>query len=304
MCGQEFARCQCSWPDLKIMLLVQHMTTPSAQFALPHQAGQESPWGTYKPSGVAALGIAVTRSPFARGPIYRAVRRLVSRIQPTYDIVVDGIKFRCTINDNATEMGLVFNGHRQERQGRHALLKDVVPGNVVVDIGANCGTYSLFSARAVGSAGKVIAIEPLPVMVKRLKFNIAVNGFRNIHVFAEAVGAAEDMQELYLDGSQLGLSTMRPQAGLTALRVPISPLDSIVAKAEVRQIDRLKIDVEGYEDRVLLPFIETAPKALWPKRIFMETLWSDRWELDCVGELRKAGYREIWREKPDILLAL
>jgi hypothetical protein len=66
----------------------------------------------------------------------------------------------------------------------------------------------------------------------------------------------------------------------------------------------LKIDVEGYEDRVLLPFVAAAPRSMWPRRILMETHWRSRWEQDCLEGLREAGYRVAWEKRPDCLLVL
>jgi hypothetical protein len=68
--------------------------------------------------------------------------------------------------------------------------------------------------------------------------------------------------------------------------------------------DSVKIDIEGFEERALLPFIATPPRTLWPKRIYMETDWAARWERDCIAGLLAAGYVEAWRSRGDVLLAM
>ena len=67
----------------------------------------------------------------------------------------------------------------------------------------------------------------------------------------------------------------------------------IVERAGIDRIDALKTDIEGFEDRALLPFFATAPRALWPKRIYMETDWATRreheWRVSSPPATAKPG---------------
>jgi FkbM family methyltransferase len=261
-------------------------------------------WGRHQPRGMAALGIGLTRHRIVRGALRRYVGNVIARAQPCFDVVVDGLKLRCLAQDNATEWGLVFTGARQDRRGRDTIFADLKPGDVFVDIGANCGAFTLFAARLLGPRGRVIAIEPMPQMVERLRFNVAANGFDNVEIFATAVGVSAGTSTLYVDETRRGMSSMSPVAGYTPTTVPTVTLHSLLEAAKVVRIDALKIDIEGYEDRVLLPFVATAPRALWPERIFMETTWSNRWEQDCVANLVAKGYEQAWISGGDVLLRL
>ena len=175
------------------------------------------------------------------------------------------MKMRCAAHDNPTEWGLVFMGARQDHVGRDVIIAPLRAGDVFLDVGANCGAYALFAARAVGPAGRVIAIEPMPEMLRRLRYNVAVNGFGNIEVVPTAVGPEAGTATLFVDEARRGLSSMEALDGATPLQVPIATLLSVVERAGVDRVDALKIDIEGYEDRALLPFIATAPRALRPK---------------------------------------
>lgn len=261
-------------------------------------------WGSYRPRGLAALGIGLTRRRIVRGALRRYVGNAVSGSQPCFDITVDGIKMRCVTNDNPTEWGLTFTGVRQDGRSRTLILSDLKRGDVFVDVGANCGAFSLFAARLVGGEGRVIAIEPMPEMAERMRFNVATNGFSNIDIFETAVGPQSGSATLYVDETARGHSSMAPIDGYTRTTVPISTLKSIVENSGVGRIDALKIDIEGFEDRALLPFIATADRRFWPKRIFMETTWANRWDDDCVAGLIAVGYRKAWSGHGDILLAL
>jgi FkbM family methyltransferase len=266
--------------------------------------GTHEEWGDYRPRGLAALGIGLTRRRIVRGALRRLVGNTVSGLQPCFDVTVDGIEMRCVTNDNPTEWGLTFTGSRQDGRSRTLILTGLERGDVFVDVGANCGAFSLFAARLVGAHGRVIAIEPMPEMAERLRFNMASNGFSSIDVLETAVGPQAGHATLYVDEVARGHSSMVPIEGYKRTTVPTTTLQAIVEASGVRKIDALKIDIEGFEDRALLPFIASADRSLWPKRIFMETTWASRWQNDCVDGLTGAGYREAWSGHGDILLVL
>ena len=264
----------------------------------------QAAWGTYRPRGLAATAIYLIRNRLVRGAGRRALGNSLKAAQPYFDIELEGMKMRCDARDNPTEWGLVFTGARQDSIGREVIIAPLQAGDVFVDIGANCGAYSLFAARQVGERGRVIAIEPMPEMLRRLRFNIGINALKNIDVVAKAVGPEPGIATLFVDEARRGHSSMVQLEGAAPLEVPIVTLKSVIEDAGLDRIDALKIDIEGFEDRALLPFIATAPRALWPKRIYMETDWASRWEQDCVASLLSAGYVEAWRRRGDILLRL
>jgi FkbM family methyltransferase len=266
-------------------------------------AGDEA-WGSYRPRGFAALAIQLTRNRIVRGSARRLVGNYFRDAQPFFDVEIDGMKMRCAARDNPTDWGLVFMGARQDHTGRDVIIAPLRPGDVFVDIGANCGAFTLFAARQVGARGRVLAIEPMPEMLARLRYNIGVNSFGNIEVVVTAVGPQAGTATLFIDEEARGLSSMTQLTGATPLQVPVETLLTIVERAGLARIDALKIDIEGFEDRALLPFIATAPRRLWPQRIYMETDWADRWERDCVAALTAAGYETAWRSRGDILLRL
>jgi FkbM family methyltransferase len=261
-------------------------------------------WGHYRPRGLAAVAIGLTRRRVVRGALRRLVGGAVSGLQPCFDVEIDGLKMRCIAGDNYTEWGLVFTGARQDRSGRDTILSQLAPGDVFVDVGANCGTYSLFAARRVGATGRVIAIEPMPEMVARLRFNVRANGFANVQIFETAVGSETGRATLFVDEERRGHSSLAALDGATRTTVPVTPLLALLVQAHIDHVDALKIDIEGYEDRALLPFIKSAARSLWPKRIFMETTWHSRWETDCIAGLQEAGYCVAWQGRGDALLEL
>jgi hypothetical protein len=105
------------------------------------------------------------------------------------------------------------------------------------------------------------------------------------------------------DGDNLGASHIvsgEPKG--IAIKVPSWRLQRILGDAGVNHVDALKIDVEGYEDRVLTGFFRDAPQTLWPRAVVIEHLSRDEWRDDCIADMRARGYAETGRTRSNTLL--
>jgi len=152
------------------------------------------------------------------------------------------------------------------------------PDSVFVDIGANIGLYSIRIAKAIGCfGGKVIAIEPNPPTLERLRFNINANKLDNVSVHEVAIGDYCGFANLAVNKENLAIvNTVRDdETG----KISVVPLEDILDKEGVSRIDALKIDIEGYEYRALQPFFTRCSKKMWPKRISIEHL-----EIEHLGD--------------------
>jgi FkbM family methyltransferase len=135
------------------------------------------------------------------------------------------------------------------------------PGGVVLDVGANIGYNTVYAARRVGPAGRVIAIEPAADNVAILRENIETNGLTNVAVHAIAAGRVSGTRDLFLRGDVSAVNSLFPEsmyAAVTGVQpVPVVRLDDVVDV----QPDLVKIDVEGAELDVLggMPRLLAAP---------------------------------------------
>ena len=87
--------------------------------------------------------------------------------------------------------------------------------------------------------------------------------------------------------------------------VEVTSVDEIVqilSDAGVSKVDALKIDVEGFEDRVLTGFFAQAPQTLWPRAVVIEHLSKNEWLHDCIADMRARGYAETGRTRSNTLL--
>jgi FkbM family methyltransferase len=282
------------------------MTVSSIESGVVNSGVEIEAFGTFNPPSFVSLLIRLCHFGFPfRGVFRKFTRWIATRHSPTCDIELDGLKFRCRIGDNATENGLVLKGRNNSKIWHIASILDhLAAGGVFVDVGANCGLYSLYAARKVGPTGRVLAIEPIEEMASRLRYNISLNHAGNVvEVVPAAVGPENGTATIHVWGGNYGQTCMASVENSRTIEVEVRTLKSIVEASEVDRIDALKIDVEGFEDKALIPFFETAPKALWPRAIFMEVSSAYRWRDDCVATLKKLGYAEIGRDRSNIVLA-
>ncbi len=86
--------------------------------------------------------------------------------------------------------------------------------------------------------------------------------------------------------------------------MPSLRLSRILEEASVARVDALKIDVEGYEDRALIPFFKQAPSALWPRAVVIEHLSKDEWQDDCIADMLARGYVISGKTRSNTMLIL
>ena len=177
-----------------------------------------------------------------------------------------GASFRFYHQASATERGALFNPDYNLEE-LDFLRAHVPAGGVFVDVGANVGTYALALARHVGASGKVIAIEPHPVTHARLAFNNAASGFTQVRLVAAAAGAADGELLIETDGDNLGAShIVSGEAASQGHQGAVAAAAAHPRRGRRRHVDALKIDVEGFEDRVLTGFFSrSAADAVAPR---------------------------------------
>jgi FkbM family methyltransferase len=262
------------------------------------------PFGAFAPTRAQAAIIALAhRSRLKRGAFRPMLSRLINAVRAgPVDVHYQGASFRFYHQASATERGALFNPDYNLEE--LDFLRSRTPiGGVFADVGANVGTYAMPLARHVGASGKVIAIEPHPVTHARLAFNRAASGFTQVDLVAAAAGPSDGELMIETDGDNLGASHIvsadRPG---NAIKVASLRLQRILGDAGAGHVDTLKIDVEGFEDRVLTGFFKQAPPSLWPRAVVIEHLSRNEWQEDCIADMRARGYAETGRTRSNTML--
>ena len=188
-----------------------------------------------------------------------------------------------------------------ERGTAAALRRLVHPGSVVFDIGANVGAHTLGMARSVGPAGCVVAVEPSDEAFAKLARNVRINPefegrvrLRQVLLAASAEAAAPPA--LYASWPLHPTGPVHPKHGgrlVTTTGASVDTLDQLIAREELGRLDLIKLDVDGFEARVLEGGFRTLRR--WQPVIVMELAPYVHAEAggsfaDLVSLLRAAGY--------------
>ncbi|MDD7909736.1 FkbM family methyltransferase [Pseudovibrio exalbescens] len=261
----------------------------------PH-VDTQSPFGTYQAGDAVRFMWRLADQHKFRQSLRKFFRRISARFYAgPYDTEVEGLRFRIYPGENYDDRKMLAKGRLPEKQEHKFLQELLKQGETFVDVGANVGTYSLFAAKA---GMKVVSLEANPVTASKLQFNADANGMDDLTVIVCGAGAQEGTLNLWLEPTNSGFATMVKDltTGQWAgdwkpVEVQVRPLEAILRDAKVETVDLLKIDVEGFEDRVLLPFLRGRTQEAWPRVILLETNCRDFWEEDCLQVLEECGYR-------------
>ncbi|MBR0394414.1 MAG: FkbM family methyltransferase [Alistipes sp.] len=187
-----------------------------------------------------------------------------------------------------TGRALEYNYHLQQ------LVKE---GDTVIDIGANLGYYTRPLADIVGAAGEVYAVEPVPVIFSVLKRN--VGGRKNVTLLNYALGREERTIEMANDsvaaagyfGTGRNFVSDGELSG-DAIRFSAQMVRGSRLFADLKRIDFIKCDIEGYE-RVVIPELQPLIERHHPT-VLIETDGETRQEI--IKMFSQMGYRAYMLE--------
>ena len=223
----------------------------------------------------------------------RSLRPIVRRFWPAKKLDVGGHVFLLHPADNYTERFMWRKGMRGEAAsiGRVTLL---VAGKraLIFDIGANCGAFTLPLATSAAPGSRIVAFEPNPIMAERLRTNLDLNGLtEKVEVAEVALGESNGEASLHLVESNLGQSSLRAVDSVKSISVAVRPLVHYLPdQSQLYDIFVIKVDVEGFEDQVLVPFLTAVPPKSIPDAILLETRNDDSWNADLRTVLKQRGF--------------
>ena len=160
---------------------------------------------------------------------------------------------------------------KSEKRELRDLLNEIEEDDVVYDIGANTGLYTLFAAKECPD-GKVIAFEPYPPNLSLLKQDIARNQLQNVETvdiaLSDSVGSIEFSQPAE-DDMGYGSSAIEATESEATINVPTTTGDQLIDDGEIPAPNVVKIDVEGSEPLVL-EGLETTLSTLSCRTVYCE----------------------------------
>jgi FkbM family methyltransferase len=175
---------------------------------------------------------------------HRYIRHVLPRGYRRYR--VPGGRLYLDLRESPMMLARAIGAYEPEKM--RAFRDHLKPGMTVADVGANKGDFTLLAASLVGPTGRVIAFEPDPDNQRWLNRSVEASGYRNIDCVQAALGKSPGTATLHR-ANRSGWHTMLP--GLQdrsegQFAVQVRTLD------EFAPLDAVKIDVEGFEEQVLL----------------------------------------------------
>ena len=256
----------------------------------------------------AALGLA-RKTPLGRGKARRHVLRFIeANTKEPFTSQVMGCPFVIHF-DNETERKMLFNNYNRPELN---FLTDACnkPDGVFIDIGANCGYFTQILASTLPAGATIIAIEPNQIMCARAEKNfemLRAAGMANgvtINLEQCAVGEASQVSQLHIPEGPNGFGGASIATDGEGIDIQMCCLEEILERNNVSKVDALKIDIEGYEERALVPFFKKAPRSLFPKAIVIEHTSNGLWQTDLLPFLADKGYVEETRTRSNAMLKL
>ena len=251
-----------------------------------------SSFGQYEPNFIVKIIIYITRnigtSWFSKRLIFllRKIAILLSR--DCIDTYLFGAKLRLYTKGNVSEKRALFSPQIFEKDERDFIKSRCKDNSVFIDIGSNIGLYS-FSVGSVYKEfknTKIFSIEPHPSLFQRLKYNALQN--KDIPINPREIALMDKSGEFKLDTPDENLGQGKiSKTG--SQKVIAKNLIDFIKDEKIENISAMKIDVEGNEESVIIPFIENANKKLLPLIIIIENN-KNSWKTDLIKLLEEKGY--------------
>lgn len=180
-----------------------------------------------------------------------------------------------------------------------SLARQGIAPNTSIDVGANVGQFTVAVARIFPGA-QIYAFEPEPVSTEHLRRN--TRGLPNVTVCPLALGEAEGQGKLHINSychssSLLPIATGHVEAfpyarEIADVEVRVSTLDRVFAGTALEAPVLLKLDVQGYEARVLEGGRETLKRIDF---VIAEASFKPMYEgevlfLDMVAMMKNCGF--------------
>jgi FkbM family methyltransferase len=159
---------------------------------------------------------------------------------------VNGVKFDLDLRE-MIDASLYYSGGF-EPDAEKVIAAVVSPGMVALDIGANIGCHTFRMAKLVGPQGVVVAIEPTAYAFEKLRRNLSLNDLPNIRLVRAGLS---DRDEGEVDATFRSSFRLDGKDEVRAERIRLLTLDALVRENGLNRLDFIKLDVDGYEAKVL-----------------------------------------------------
>lgn len=259
-------------------------------------------FGNHAPSKALSLVIKICQTPpFNRGSLRSfAAHKITQLAGGKLDIWFRNCAYRISDMRNPIEGGMLLYSNYNANE-LNFLIGGIRNGGTAIDLGANIGMYTLPMAIKAGEKGTVLAIDASSEFLEKLAYNAQATPLENIIIENVAVGDREGNVRLKRIEKNPGTAEVREDANG---KIRMCTLFSILRNHDVKKIDAMKVDIDGFEDKALVPFFNEASDELLPQRIVIEHLMMDGGRDTCLGAMKERGYKLIGKTRSNSLFQL
>ena len=251
-------------------------------------------FGTFKPNFLQKFLIYIGQTSFLKRGLfrYRYSKLIFSIKKGPLDIYFKKCAFRLFGENNLIEYGILLDP-KYNLLDIEFLLEGSNLGSNFVDLGSNIGLYSQPLALASPN-GIVLSVDANPLMKTRLIFNNKASGIKNVKFVLSAVSNKIGKGSLKIRKNDNAIVALDENIQSD---VKINTLENLIHENNIKSIYGLKIDIEGHEDKALVPFLLNAKESLLPKKIVIEKLSKNTDYPECTLAFKKLNYKLISRSK-------
>ena len=251
-------------------------------------------FGTFAPSYLQKIFIFIGQNSFLKRGLFRRrySRMIFSLRKGPLDIYFRKCAYRLFGENNLIEYGILLD-KKYNCLDLEFLLEGANLDSNFVDLGSNIGLYSQPLALASPN-GMVLSIDANPLMKSRLLFNIQSTAIKNIQFVLSAVSNKIGKGSLKIRKDDIAIVAVDETIESD---IKINTLENIIKENNLKSIYGLKIDIEGHEDKALVPFLLKTTEALLPKKIVIEKLSKYSDYPECTLAFDKLNYNLISRSK-------
>jgi FkbM family methyltransferase len=146
------------------------------------------------------------------------------------------------------------------------------PGMIFLDVGANVGYYTALAMHRVQASGAIVAMEPDPDSFSYLLKTVGLNGQTKVTCVRKAAAAETGEATLFVSRDNRGDNRLYPShPGTDSIRVLTITVDDLLAELGIRQVNLVKVDVQGFEGHVLHGMERTIVNS--PSLIILMEFW-------------------------------
>ena len=190
-------------------------------------------------------------------PTRQKLRKYYSLLSPKNKKVISFNSFQ-TVYDiiiRYYKRGLKLGGPEKE------MFYKLKEGDIVAEMGAYMGYYTLYLSEKVGNRGKIVAIEPLPDNLEYLRNNIIKNNIENVSIVPKGVWKEKDKLTFFQDkDDHQSASLILDKKNKTD--IDVDSLDNILKDSDIDNVDFMIIQLNGVEYEALLGLTKIKPKSI------------------------------------------